>query len=303
MHESTLARPVDMVMTPEEFIASKFLLRHREPTRGGYQLSLRHWMTWCAQHQVPVLQATRTHIEAYARWLEEERGNKPSTVCGKLNAIVGFYKVARMDGDITHDPISYLKRPTFSKESTREGLTELELKMCIDTAKKYGSAQDLALWTLLAYNGLRISEACRLDVSDLGWKEGYRTANVTRSKGNRSGHIPLAPPTSHALDRHLLDRTDGPVFKKPRVDARLDQKSANLIVKRIAKQAGIRKTITPHSLRHTHVTIALDRGHNLRDLQNSMGYADGRQLARYDRNKTSFGKSATWTVTSAIEGS
>lgn len=224
-----------------------------------------------------------------------------TTVTGMLNAVVGFYKFAHREGYVVDDITEHLKRPRILNESRREGLTRFELRQCIDTAKQT-STLDYALWCLLAFNGLRIGEVCDLNVEDLGHSEGYRTLKVRREKGNRSGPVPLAPITSNAIDRYLGTRSSGPLFLKPRIPERLDQKSANRIVKRIAKAAGVEKTITPHSLRHTHITLALNEGVSLRDLTNSMGYRDSRQIARYDRDKTTMARSATWAVAGALEG-
>ena len=74
-----------------------------------------------------------------------------------------------------------------------------------------GTARDLALASLLALNGLRISEALGTDIGDLDFERGHRTLKILR-KGGKRAVIPLAPRTSRALDLYIGERTMGLVF-------------------------------------------------------------------------------------------
>jgi integrase/recombinase XerD len=121
-----------------------------------------------------------------------------------------------------------------------------------------GSASGHALISLLALNGLRISEATGADIEHLGLERGHRTLTITR-KGGKVVTIPLAPRTARALDLAIGERTDGPVFLAAD-GRRLDRHGAGRIVRRIARQAGIAKTVTPDTLRHAFITAALDAG-------------------------------------------
>lgn len=307
---SALARVSDITLDQVELIAQMFLVSFPAATRRGYQLHLATWLQWCRFHELDPLKAQRAHIELWLRELEEhgnrfaKRGPRklmPATVAGMLNPIVGFYKFCHREQYMPDDITQYVKRPKVPNDSTRQGLTRFELRACLDAAKA-SSALDHALWCVLAFNGPRISEACAIDVEDLATTQGYRTVHLKRAKGNRAAAVPLHPVCSNAVDHYLGTRTTGPLFLKPRVEERLDGVAANRIVKRIAKTAGVDKVITNHSLRHTHITLALNEGMGIRDLVNSMGYADARQISRYDRDKNSLARSATWAVAGAIEG-
>lgn len=306
-----IARPEDVNIDRDEMVAAMFLVGYPANTRRGYEASLKTWFQWIRHMGVAPLEAQRAHIELWMRELSEH-GNRfavrgarplmPATVSGMVNAVVGFYKMAHRDGYAVDDITQYLKRPKTPNESNRQGLTRFELRACLDAAKESRETIDYALWCLLVFNGPRISEACALDVEHLGMSEGYRTVKLHRAKGNRSAAVPLAPITSHAIDRYLGTRNTGPLFLKPRLDERLDQKAANRIVKRISREAGVTKTISNHSLRHTHITLALNEGVGIRELVNSMGYSDARQISRYDRDKANLARSATWAVAGAVEG-
>lgn len=75
------------------------------------------------------------------------------------------------------------------------------------------------------------------------------------------------------------------------------------VVQRVVKKAGIQKHITPHSLRHTFVTLALDSGVSVRDAANGMGYSDTRMVSYYDHGKDNLPRNATHFVAAYVEGS
>ncbi|MGH3124167.1 MAG: tyrosine-type recombinase/integrase, partial [Streptosporangiaceae bacterium] len=128
-----------------------------------------------------------------------------------------------------------------------------------------GPSAEHALISLLALNGLRVSEATSADIEHLGQDRGHRTLTITR-KGGKVVTIPLAPRTARAIDLAIGERTDGPVFLSAD-GRRLDRHGARRIVRKTARRAGIAKTITPHTLRHAFITAALDAGVPLRDVQ------------------------------------
>jgi hypothetical protein len=125
-----------------------------------------------------------------------------------------------------------------------------------------GSPAEHALISLLALNGLRVSEATGADIEDLGLERGHRTLTITR-KGGKVVTIPLAPRTARAIDLAIGERAGGPVFLA--VDGRrLDRHGAGRIVRKTARRARIGKSVTPHTLRHAFITAALDAGVPLR---------------------------------------
>jgi len=128
-----------------------------------------------------------------------------------------------------------------------------------------GSPTEHALISLLALNGLRVSEAVGADIEYLGLERGDRTLMITR-KGGKVLTIPLAPRTARATDLAISERTDGPVFLAAD-GRRLDRHGAGRIVRKLARRAGITKTVTPHALRHAFITAALDAEVMLRDVQ------------------------------------
>jgi integrase/recombinase XerD len=144
-----------------------------------------------------------------------------------------------------------------------------------------GLPAEHALMSLLALNGLRVSEATGADIDHLGLERGHRTLTITR-KGGKVVTIPLAPRTARAIDLAIGERTDGPVFLAAD-GRRLDRHGAGRIVRKTARRAGIGKAVTPHTLRHAFITAALDAGVPLRDVQEAASHADPRTTMRSAR--------------------
>jgi site-specific recombinase XerD len=82
----------------------------------------------------------------------------------------------------------------------------------------------------------------------------------------------------------------------------MDRHAADRTVKRLARKAGITKCISPHSLRHSFITAALDAGVPLRDVQEAASHADPRTTMRYDRGRDSLDRHATYVVATFIAG-
>jgi integrase len=163
-----------------------------------------------------------------------------------------------------------------------------------------GASNEHALMSLLAINGLRISEALGADIDELGLERGHRTLTVLR-KGGKIVTIPLAPRTARAIDLAIGGRLDGPIFLRPD-GQRMDRHCASRIVRRVARRAGIDKPIGPHTLRHAFITAALGAGVPLRDVQEAASHADPRTTMRYDRARVSLDRHATYIVAAYLAG-
>lgn len=104
-----------------------------------------------------------------------------------------------------------------------------------------------------------------------------------------------------AIDLAAGERPAGPVLLS-RSGMRLDRHGATRIVRRVARKAGIVKHISPHSLRHSFITAALDAGVPLRDVQIAARHADPRTTTRYDRARTNLDRHASYVVTAFVAG-
>jgi integrase len=200
---------------------------------------------------------------------------------------------------LDHSPAAHVRRPRLDYESHATALDRNEVGALL-VAAGLGPPAEHALISLLALNGLRVSEATGADIELLGLERGHRTLVITR-KGGKVVTIPLAPRTARAIDLAIGERTAGPLFLA--LDGkRLDRHGAARIVRRVTRRAGITKQVSPHTLRHAFITAALDAGVPLRDVQEAGSHADPRTTMRYDRARTSLDRHATYIVATYIAG-
>jgi len=296
---STALATIQPAFTDAERLAlAGFLAGYRGLTRDAYALDLRQFTTWCRARALSLFAVRRADIEGFARDLEA-RGRSRATVTRRLCTITGFYRYAVEEELLDHSPAAHVRRPRLDYESRAVALDRNELGAVL-VAAGLGSASEHALISLLALNGLRVSEATGADIEHLGLERGHRTLTITR-KGGKVVTIPLAPRTARAIDLAIGERTDGPVFLTAD-GRRLDRHGAGRIVRKIARRAVSTKVVTPHTLRHAFITAALDAGVPLRDVQEAASHADPRTTMRYDRARGSLDRHATYIVAAYLAG-
>jgi site-specific recombinase XerD len=298
-HENRdLVRRDEVLTSQEEFALVGFLAGYSGLTREAYQLDLRQYVEWCAERRISLFCARRADIESFARRLEA-LGRARSTIARRLCTVACFYRYSEQEAFITKSPATHVRRPRLEYESHATALDRNEVGAML-VAAGLGRAQDHALISLLALNGLRVSEATGANIDALGLERGHRTLRITR-KGGKAVIIPLAPRTARAIDFAIGERSEGPLFLG--IDGqRLDRHAAARTVARIARTAGITKAVGPHTLRHAFITAALDAGVPLRDVQEAASHADPRTTMRYDRARVSLDRHATYIVATFIAG-
>src|SRR5262249_38348106 len=131
-------------------------------TREAYGLDLRQYVAWCAEHRVRLFGARRADIEAFGRHLEGQ-GRARATIARGLCTVACFYRYAEEEGAITTSPAVHVRRPRLDYESHATGLDRNEVGAML-VAAGLGAARDHPLISLLALNGLRVSEAIGANV-------------------------------------------------------------------------------------------------------------------------------------------
>ena len=279
-----------------------FLARYSSKnTVSAFALDLRLLFEWCAAQDVDPLEATRTQLELFARYLEDERGNAPATVHRRLSTVTCFYRIAEIDNYLDRSPATHLRLPRlYRDETTTLGLDRAELGAILAAARA-STPSDAALITMLGLLGLRVSEACNVRIQDThGLERGHRTLTLV-GKGRKPATIPLPLPVAEVMDAAAGERDSGPLLL--RGDGKqMDRRAATRVVVRLAKKAGIKKHLSPHSLRHAYVTACLDAGVPLRDVQIAARHSDPRMTTRYDRARGNLDRHANYIVVGFIEG-
>lgn len=274
-------------------LSQRFLLSYSGHTRRAYALDLMDWFTWCATLGLDPLDANRAAVDGYRQHLETIAA--PSTIARRLSTLAGYYRYAVAENVLGSSPLEHVKRPSMPADSPTLGLDRVEAKALLAQAEEH-SLRARALVALLLHDGLRISEALKSDVTDLGVIRGHRTLTITR-KGGARRDVVLAPTTAAVIDAYVGGRETGPLFTT-KTGNRLDQPGAFRLIRRIAKAAGIEhaERISPHSLRHTFVTLSREAGVPLEDVQDAAGHADPRTTRRYDRGRHNLDRHPAYTL-------
>lgn len=189
---------------PVQLAAAGFLARYSGRTRDAYALDLKTYFAWCAARGTEVFAMTRPHVEVYVRWMEEQRRYAPATTARRLSTVAWYYRSAVIDGYLDRSPAEYVRRPHVPEESQVLGLDRMQLGALVATARA-STPDEAALITMLGLLGLRIGEACSVDVEDMGTERGHRTLHII-GKGNKPALIPLPVPVARILDLAAAER-------------------------------------------------------------------------------------------------
>src|SRR4029453_14522623 len=173
----------ELFSAAEQLALAGFLAGYSGLTREAYTLDLRQYVAWCTEHRVAVFDARRVDIECFARHLES-LGRARATIARRLCTVSCFYRYAEQEDLIAISPAAHVRRPRLDYESHATGLDRNEVGGML-VAAGLASARDHALISLLALNGLRISEAIGAGIEDIGLERGHRTGTILRS--GRSG--------------------------------------------------------------------------------------------------------------------
>ena len=279
-------------------------------TRRAYAGDLVAGLGWLAERETDVLAAGRVHVDLWAA-TGLDAGAAASSVRRRLSALSSFYRYCATHDLTARVPTQGVARPVVDADYTATvGLDRDQARALVTAADADAGAQALrsaAVVRLLLHNALRVDEACAADIADLGEDSGHRVLRVTR-KGARKAKVPLTPATSAALEAYRADRArragvpswrqlDGPLLATAS-GGRLRQGHLWELVRRLARTAGIGAwdQLSPHSLRHSAITFALDAGAALRDVQDYAGHKDPRTTRRYDHSRDSLDRNAAYTV-------
>lgn len=284
---------------PLRFVVASYLARYKGTTLRDYCHDLDVFFTWCDGKRLPVLEAKRGHLELYLRFLEE-RGWAESTISRRFGVVACMYRYARRDKVIVDDPAEWIDRPEVRLESQRRTwMTALEFGKWMDQARQTGHV-DYALGALLGLRGLRIAEACSLNIQDLQNRQGYLMIPVRR-KGGHVELISLPAPVAEAVRATIGDRTEGPILLN-QWGLRMTRANATLIIRSVCDAAKINHTVSPHSFRRSFVTTSLAIGVPLRDVQLAAGHRHSSTTERYDMGHNNPDSDAAHRLASYVAG-
>jgi hypothetical protein len=164
---------------PERYAPAGFLARYRGLTRDAYALDLRQFAIGCEHRQLRLFNIRRADIECFGRDLEAA-GRSRATVARRLCTVAGFYRYAVEEELLDHSPAVHVRRPRLDYESHATGLDRNEVGALL-VAAKLGPASEHALISLLALNGLRVSEATGANIEAMGLERDHKARSLVWS--------------------------------------------------------------------------------------------------------------------------
>lgn len=218
-------------------------------------------------------QADARRLRRYSAWLSG-RGYAPSTISRRLASLRSFYRFQRRRGAIVADPAGGLRNPKQPKRLPRLLRVEEVIRLldAIQTDDPLG-VRDRAMFESLYGGGLRVSELIGLNLDDLDLEQELVRV---RGKGRRERLAPIGSMASAWLGRWLAVRqpkttTEKGVFLN-RYGTRLTTRSVGRLLEEHLVGLGLSPDASPHTLRHSFATHLLDRGADLRSVQELLGH-------------------------------
>ncbi len=272
-------RPKDSKVIIDRFLDAIWMERGlSENTLDAYRADLLALDQRLKERDVKIVDASKADLLDYIS-LRVEGGAKPRSTARQLSSFRRFYRYLLREGTIADDPTAEIAMPKIGR-SLPQSLTEDEVDALLaapNVSEPLGN-RDRAMLELLYATGVRVSELINLKMSQMNLNQG-----VIRviGKGNRERLIPLGGEAQDWLRDFidgarieiLLERQTDYLFPTRRGD-RMTRQAFWHIIKRYAKKAGVRKKLSPHTVRHAFATHLLNNGADLRVIQLLLGHSD-----------------------------
>ena len=247
-------------------------------TLGAYRADLLALHGRLTEKSVDLVHAARADVLDYIAW-RVDGGAKPRSTARQLSSFRRFYRYLLREGVIAEDPTANIAMPKIGR-ALPQSLTEEEVDSLLsapNVAEPLGH-RDRAMLEVLYATGVRVSELINLKLNQINLNQG-----VLRiiGKGDRERLIPLGDEAQDwirefidgARGEILLERQTEYLFPTRRGD-RMTRQAFWHIIKRYAKKAGVKKKLSPHTVRHAFATHLLNNGADLRVVQLLLGHSD-----------------------------
>ena len=247
-----------------------------ENTLDAYLRDLEKLLVFLKAEKKDVYDVELSDLQTFAAQLHDV-GIGPRSQCRILSGVRSFFKFLELDGYREDDPSELLESPVLGEHLPEVLSTEEvdQLEGSIDLSKPEGQ-RNRAIIEVLFSCGLRVSELVNLKLSSLYIEEQYVRV---MGKGSKERLVPISPRALKELDYWFMDRRQLKIKPGEEDYVFLNRRGAHLtrtmiliMIKRQAEEAGIQKTISPHTLRHSFATALLEGGADLRVIQALLGH-------------------------------
>jgi len=264
------------------------------------------FLRWLTEQQIELSQVDYDIMLTYRAYLTDTYSN--NTAMRRFVVVRRFLNVALRHGLISQNPAREIRTKIhFDSSSSHTALTKKEAKKllsAIDRSTPIGK-RDYALIMLLLYTGIRRSECADATLGDITSKQEHKVLTIQHGKGDKRRDVPIRPDVFRALTTYLEtvnrlnDSPESNIFHRfirgnHSSDQGISDKAIENIVKKYAALAGVK--CTPHDIRASFITFAMDTGVPLIQVQRLAGHSDPKTTERYYSRKQDLDNSAVYKI-------
>ena len=248
-------------------------------TLAAYRRDIARFFEYLKSRHIPSIQrVTRQIIDSFML-SEKDRGLSASSISRGLACLKSFFKFLVNENKVKEDVTGIIESPKLWKKLPDAlSLGEVELLLKGPNVREIAGRRDKAALELMYATGMRVSEIINLKMDDVNMGVGFVKCF---GKGGKERIVPFGRLAKESISQYL-DKSRPELLRKKvsnflfltRLGRPMSRQSFWKIIKKYAKAENIKKNITPHTLRHSFATHVLERGADLRILQEMLGHAD-----------------------------
>ena len=245
----------------------------------AYRADLNLYLDFIEQRGIVILSKVAKNDIIEFMLFQKAQGISPTSISRRLAAIRMFHRFLARERILKSDPTTLIDSPKlWKKVPDTLSLNEVEALISQPDLRDQQGVRDKAILETLYATGMRVSELSNLKTNNVNLDIGFLRCI---GKGNKERIIPLGKKAIHSINRYL--ESSRPHFSKQKTSetlfigrsgARLSRQSIWKLIKRYAKEAKIKKSIKVHTLRHSFATHLLERGADLRSVQEMLGHSN-----------------------------
>jgi len=248
-------------------------------TLSSYKRDLKKYINYLKKRNINNLGNIKREEISTFLMSQKDKGLSMNSISRNLVAIKVFHRFLVREGIYKNDPTSLLESPkTWKTIPEVLSLSEVESMLNTIYPRSRLAIRDKAILELMYTTGMRVSELVNLRMEDLNLDVGFVRCI---GKGHKERIVPIGKKANLALTRYLnksrpklIKDKINPTLFLSQLSRKISRQSIWKIIKKSAKEARIKKKIKPHTLRHSFATHMLERGADLRSVQEMLGHAD-----------------------------